>query len=256
MQSTVTTEESTQLNTAQVSSIESSTIASTQQVETKSEMNTTTLETAEQLENSPETSKLQECEESGIVETSITATQAIQKFETQSKSVSGSSDLQVSSHLLQETVSSRMKKVSGDEWVGERRSSMVKTGEVSNAEKENVAQEELRKVSEFAGETNKIVKSIARAKSFSAKKSSITDSSPTTKKTSVLVSNSASSVNESASIANSSTTKASSAATSVSSTAKKSSVVSSSNVVSSKKSSISASTTETSHVTEDKAKLS
>jgi len=265
MQSTVTTEESTQLNTAQVSSsIESSTISSTQQVETKSEMNTTTLETAEQVQNSSETSKSQECEESGIVETSITATQAIQKFETQSKSVSGSSDLQVSSHLLQETVSSRMKKVSGDEWVGERRSSMVKTGEVTCAEKENVAQEESRKVSESAGETNKIVKSIARAKSFSAKKSSITDSSATTKKTSVLVSNSASSVNESASIANSSTTKASSAATSVSSTAKKSSVVSSSNVVSSKKSSISASTTETSHVTEDsknqisssKAKLS
>ena len=50
------------------------------------------------------------CAESGAEETSITATKAIQKFETQSKVVSDSSDDAVSSPLLQETVCSRLKK--------------------------------------------------------------------------------------------------------------------------------------------------
>jgi len=245
----ITSQEITTTSTShKASSQESSNIASAQTVVKKSEVNTATVETSEQVENICESSENHA--ESGVEETSITATQAIQKFETQSKVVSNSSDVAVSSHLLQETVSSRLKKVSGEEFAGERKSSIVKTGEVTSNEKENAALEESKTVSESSGENNKIVKSIARAKSFSAKKSSTTDSSATAKKTSVLVSSGSSSVIESASLSNTTTSKASSAATSISSAVKKSSVATSSNTISSKKSSVSASSTDTSNTTE------
>jgi len=247
--SLLSSQEITTTSTAHLaSSQESSSIASAQTVVTNGEINTATVETSEQVENVCEVSE--NCAESGVEETSITATQAIQKFETQSKVVSGSSDVAVSSHLLQETVSSRLKKVSGEEFAVERKSSIIKTGEVTSNDKESTALEESKNVSESSSENNKTVKSIARAKSFSAKKSSTSDSSATAKKTSVLVSSGSSSVTEAASLSNSTTSKALSASTSVSSAVKKSSVATSSNTISSKKSSVSASSTETSNKTE------
>jgi len=249
IQNQFTSEEITHNNTAHVSSsLESSNTASTHQAETKSEINEAISQTIRQVENSCETATSEKCEESGIEETSITATQAIQKFETQSKSVSGGADVSVSSHLMQETVSSRMKKVSGEEFAGERKSSILKTGEMACEERESVAQEESKKVSESAAENNRLVKSVARAKSFSAKKSSTTDSSATAKKTSVLLSSSSSAVNESVTngISNSTSTKVSSSASSACSTNKKSSVASYSNIISSKKSSVSALSAESS----------
>ena len=67
-------------------------------------------------------------EASGIEETSLRASEVIQKFETASKS---SSELNIlSSHLMQDTVSSRLKKISAEEFSAmERKASTSKTGE-------------------------------------------------------------------------------------------------------------------------------
>lgn len=65
-------------------------------------------------------------EVSGIEETSLRASEVIQKFETASKS---SSELNIlSSHLMQDTVSSRLKKISAEEFSAmERKASTSKT---------------------------------------------------------------------------------------------------------------------------------
>merc|ERR1712106_1092766 len=259
-QNQLTSEEIATNNTVQVfSSLESSSTASAHQVETKSETNQGIQETSTHIENSCKTIQSEVCEESGIEETSISATQAIQKFETQSKSLSVSTDASCLSNLMQETVSSRMKKVSGEEFALDRKSSLAKTGEAISEEQETIAQEESQKVSESTAENNKIVKSIARAKSFSAKKSSTTDSSVTAKKTSVLVSSSTAATDSSTSVSNgvsistmgqsiSKVSLTGQSTASASSTSKKSSAVSTSNTTSSKKSSVSSA--ESSNTTE------
>jgi len=256
-QNQFTSKEIANNNTVQVfSSLESASAVSASQVENKSEVNTTVLETSQKIESCSETVQSDVVVESGIEETSISATQAIQKFETQSKSMTTSTDANCMSNLMQETVSSRMKKVSGEEFSLERKSSMLKTGETTCEESEKSGQES-KIVTESSAETNKIVKSIARAKSFSAKKVSTTDSKVAVKRNSVLVSSSSASANLSTSVANgvstSTTSYVSLAALSTatsSSAVKKSSLVSTSSTLNSKKSSVAVSNLESSETRE------
>eukprot|EP00090_Calanus_glacialis_P007295 TRINITY_DN15736_c0_g1_i1.p1 TRINITY_DN15736_c0_g1~~TRINITY_DN15736_c0_g1_i1.p1 ORF type:complete len:1469 (-),score=349.82 TRINITY_DN15736_c0_g1_i1:440-4540(-) len=253
-QNQFTSKEIANNNTVQVfSSLESTSAVSASQVENKSEVTTAVLETSKQVESCSETVQSDVCVESGIEETSISATQAIQKFETQSQSMTASTDASCTSNLMQETVSSRMKKVSGEEFSVERKSSMLKTGETTCEE----SGQDSKIVTESSAETNKIVKSVARAKSFSAKKISTTDSKAAAKKTSVSVSSSSASANLSTSVANGVSTLTTSnvslagLSTATSSSAvKKSSVVSSSSTVNSKKSAVSVSSLESSNSTE------
>ena len=94
------------------------------------------LETAESAIATSEGTEVQEngvekIQENGVEETSMTASQVIQKFEATSKSSSEVNIMaisSVSSHLLQDTVSSRMKKISAEEYAIAERKNTQKTG--------------------------------------------------------------------------------------------------------------------------------
>ena len=65
--------------------------------------------------------------ECGVVETSVTASEVIQKFEKVSKTSMSSS--MTSSNLFQDTVSSRLKKISAEEFIANERKTSSSTGE-------------------------------------------------------------------------------------------------------------------------------
>jgi len=233
------------------SAYESKSVTSASQVVNMSETKTLTEQTAEKVDQTSEVNQAEVSVESGIVETSITASEAIQKFETQSKSMMATTEVSISSHLMQDTVSSRMKKVSGEEYIQERKNSQIKLDENSSEETRKTSQDETKKATNATAETDKAVKAVARAKSFSAKKSSTSDSSASSKKTSVLATSAAATTNLSSTSANevskSNAVKVSSTALSTSSSsAQKSSNVSSVSCVSTKKSSVSSSVTDSS----------
>merc|ERR1711988_1417762 len=91
------TMKSSEINSLSTSSAQSSTATATATVESSS---TSTQEV------------------NGVEETSITASEVIQKFETSSEARAAvtSSNSSISGHLLQDTVSSRLKKISADEF--------------------------------------------------------------------------------------------------------------------------------------------
>ena len=65
--------------------------------------------------------------ECGVVETSVTASEVIQKFEKVSKTSMSSS--MTSYNLFQDTVSSRLKKISAEEFIANERKTSSSTGE-------------------------------------------------------------------------------------------------------------------------------
>jgi len=70
--------------------------------------------------------------ECGVVETSVTASEVIQKFEKVSKTSMSSS--MTSSNLFQDTVSSRLKKISAEEFIANERKTSSSTGKSSTVE--------------------------------------------------------------------------------------------------------------------------
>ena len=104
------TMKSSEINSLSTSSAQSSTATATATVESSS---TSTQEV------------------NGVEETSITASEVIQKFETSSEARAAvtSSNSSISGHLLQDTVSSRLKKISADEFNLIERKTSSKTGE-------------------------------------------------------------------------------------------------------------------------------
>merc|ERR1719367_1020384 len=95
------------------------------------------------------TSSASEVQENGVEETSMTASQVIQKFEATSKSSSEVNIMaisSVSSHLMQDTVSSRMKKISAEEYaVAERKNKQ--TAETTDESQKNVSETLVKKTS-------------------------------------------------------------------------------------------------------------
>merc|ERR1711902_384060 len=88
-------------------------------------------------------------QETGVEETSMTASEVIQKFESVSKS-SGEANIMaissISSHLMQDTVSSRMKKISAEEYaVAERKNKQ--TVETTDESQRNVSETLVKKTS-------------------------------------------------------------------------------------------------------------
>jgi len=91
-----------------------------------------------------------ESQKTGVEETSMTASEVIQKFESASKSSSEANIMAVSSissHLMQDTVSSRMKKISAEEYALAERKNTLKTVEASEEAQKNVSETLVKKTS-------------------------------------------------------------------------------------------------------------
>merc|ERR1739844_708007 len=100
--------------------------------------NSSTTATATTTTASETTVSQEVTEVSGIEETSLKASEVIQKFETASKSSSELNILNsaISAHLMQDTVSSRLKKISAEEFSAvERKASASKTESAGEAKK-------------------------------------------------------------------------------------------------------------------------
>lgn len=91
-----------------------------------------------------------ESQKTGVEETSMTASEVIQKFESASKSSSEANIMAVSSissHLMQDTVSSRMKKISAEEYALAEGKNTLKTVEASEVAQKNVSETLVKKTS-------------------------------------------------------------------------------------------------------------